>query len=79
MENQEQRCLSECKLDIEQRYLSGYKQAQIFLSKIGVDFSIHTLHKYVSMGRMPYLKAAGTAKVIFKPQELIDWIEGSKS
>ena len=60
----------------EQKYLSGYEEAQKFLSDLGVNFSIHTLHKYVSIGRMPHLKAAGTAKVIFKPKELIDWIEG---
>ncbi len=65
-------------LNTEQKYLNGYKAAKEFLSDLGVDFSIHTLHKYVSIGRMPYLKAAGTAKVIFKPEELIAWIEGGE-
>ena len=64
---------------IEKKYLSGYKQAQEYLSDLGVNFSIHTLHKYVSMKTMPYLKAAGTAKVIFRKKELESWLEGGKS
>ncbi len=44
-----------------------------------IGLSIPTIYKYVSKSQIPYYKIPKSSKLLFKREEIDEWIQGSKS
>jgi excisionase family DNA binding protein len=44
-----------------------------------LGISVHTARRWVSEGRVPYLKLAGGSLVRFKKSDIVAWLESSKT
>lgn len=57
---------------MEKLALLDYRSAAVF-----IGLSAHTLRRYVSHGKVPYVKL-GAKAVRFEPSQLIAWVEAQR-